>query len=422
MPFSLPLASPLAGSSSVMGMDDSVVERYRDLAIKLLPRGRGLTKRVETALGAMLTAVAVEYARLNDRLSDLLMEAFPGTATEKLTEWEKAVGLPNACTALLTDLVDRRNAVLAQFHTGLGQHSSDFQSIATTLGYPIGMVTYDVWRCGKTAIGRPIRGHEWFFAAQVNYEKQADTTDAVLECSLEAHAHAHTQLNFAGWDSTTVDILPTLRHHYVAGEFVVVSDEITEWTNRESANHWDTSTDFPIVGSAEGWSTLNLESDTDILHIEGPTHSASGSVDANTLIAERDFHLFMVVQMDVNDATHNLLADSGGDFVLRTQPDGAGHHEAELVYGSTTLNAPMTFGQPTLITVGASATTVSLGVNGNPVFTGSSATSSVTGNQVLKLGDGFRGQVFEIVSSDNDEFGFIAAAVNASLKSKYGIQ
>jgi len=415
------------------GTSEALISQYQDQALKLLPPGRGITKALEiggvlTNVGKFLKAFAVEFARVHERGADLYRESFPGdaTAVDLLMDWETFVGLPNECTAYLTTEADRQDAILKRFAVSEGQSEADFKAIALDIGYTIDVARYEVWRCGKTPISKPIRHTPWLFASQMSYETTGTTQDAVLECTLDEHKHLYTHINYNGWTEAATAGLTNLRHHYVHGEFVESGGEITTWTNRVTpANSWDTGgPDLPVATQVFGWNGCGLYVSPDDKEISGLDHSAPGSTDANTLLQEDDFQCWIVFYMEELVVGGIILTD-GTDITVAVDNDGSGGYECNFTYGATTLTEPIALAHPCMVTIGADAGTAYLRTNDRTGVSGAHA-ASVTGDQGLTLGDtttGFRGVIFEMVSADYTGTYVQAdvAATTAYLMNKYNL-
>jgi uncharacterized protein YmfQ (DUF2313 family) len=138
--------------------DATLIERYRDQFLKLLPPGSAMSRRLDSCITEWSIAFAVEFARIHEAVDTLYQESFPGAATDTadtglLADWETLCGLPDACTYLLTAEADRQAAVMTKFAVDEGQSRADFQSIASNYGYAIDIGLYETSRCGVMRCG-----------------------------------------------------------------------------------------------------------------------------------------------------------------------------------------------------------------------------------------------------------------------------
>lgn len=146
----------------------------------------------------MLEALAVEPARVAERVRDLLVEAFPGTTVELIDEWEEALGLPDDCVAP-TLYADRIAAIVARFVGTSGHSEADYIELAESLGYEGALVTFarvDAFKSGRSKAGDKLwNNHQWTVTISVG--GSGDTVrDALLECVFNARRRAHTEFLF----------------------------------------------------------------------------------------------------------------------------------------------------------------------------------------------------------------------------------
>ena len=89
---------------------------YLRMLQHLLPQGQAWTRAPGAVLTAVLQASADELERLDMAMRLLLMEILPTSAIAGLEDWERVLGLPDACLPAGTTLQERRSAVLAKLH------------------------------------------------------------------------------------------------------------------------------------------------------------------------------------------------------------------------------------------------------------------------------------------------------------------
>lgn len=103
----------------------------------LLPCGLVWTRMVGGRMHQLLSGLAGEFARVDQRLIDLREEADPRTAVELLPEWERLAGLPDACDVQADSSIGYRRAVLiAKLLATGGASRPYFLGLAAALGYP----------------------------------------------------------------------------------------------------------------------------------------------------------------------------------------------------------------------------------------------------------------------------------------------
>lgn len=201
---------------------------YLSLLYDLLPRGQAWIRNTQSMLSRILGVAAAELARVHSRALDLLDEADPRTASEMLTDWERATGLPDTCSAVSTTIQERRMAVHQKWISRGGQSNHYWHDLAARLGYKIEITEHRPFICGASECGGGIYEYPfsniligltddltirfiwrilvkgprvtWFQcgASECGIDPLAKITVAAdLECQIRKLMPAHTQLIFA---------------------------------------------------------------------------------------------------------------------------------------------------------------------------------------------------------------------------------
>ena len=399
---------------------ESLVERYRDQIQKLYPPGAAMSRSLTSYLTEWAMALAVEFARVHERVDDLYAESWAGTASELLPDWEELVGLPNNCTYQLVSDAQRQAAVIARLNTPYGQSTADFLAIM----YNASGGTYDelaiepgwTFRTGITAIGgHAMHSDEWLFGVRMIFPNGATTTaDEIIQCTLREHAHAHVHVDFTTWSTIDIDALSGLSHHYLPDQFVETT-YITEWTNRITAASWAHNSGTPISVLDHGWTAFK----PNVGSLGGLYHSASGSVGNDTLLIEKDFSLVMVLSCNRNPTAAEIpiLTDSA-DITIEIETTDSSTAGIKFTYGTAFLKRTIpTDGSLFAVACDAGATQMGIQINNGTRYNTNHATVAVTGDQELILGDGWGVKVYEMIACDNDS----VATVMSGLVTKYGI-
>jgi uncharacterized protein YmfQ (DUF2313 family) len=198
--------APTAQAGALCGMTPA---DYLAVLGDLLPRGAAWPRDPETVLMRFFGAAADEWARIHGRDCALIAEAYPCGSHELLAEWERVLGLPDAC---LEDLAAteamRQAAVCAKLGEVGGQSISYFVTLAARWGFTVSITD-----------GPPLAPHHWTIT--VSSKPVAHVTvgcwrigeprctlleQEVLECIIRRAAPAHTVPDFSyrlqrrGWD------------------------------------------------------------------------------------------------------------------------------------------------------------------------------------------------------------------------------
>lgn len=185
------------------------VEEYTALLKSLLPPGQAFPREAGTNLERLLAGAAVEFSRMEARADALAREVNPLETAELLTDWERAAGLPDRCSAELeTTLQGRRAAVVAKLASVGGQSIAYFIEVAATLGFEITITNYRPFEAGRSVAGDSLTNGDWVFAWRVNAPEVTVTSfraglsaageplrvwgNGVLECKLTSLSPAHT--------------------------------------------------------------------------------------------------------------------------------------------------------------------------------------------------------------------------------------
>lgn len=190
--------------------------RYRDLILRLLPRGFAWRREAEKNTYKLVAALAEELFRVDGRGMNMLDERDPRTTLELITDWERFFGLPGSCGELSPTLEGRRGDVLARLNSLGGQSKAYFRQVAANAGYEITIEEFAPFYAGDLA-GQPVYGYEWahvwlvrasgveIVPFQVGIHGVGDplrefSLDS-LECLINELKPAHTRVVFAFEDN-----------------------------------------------------------------------------------------------------------------------------------------------------------------------------------------------------------------------------
>ena len=131
---------------------------YHAQLVELQPPGTALPRDAGSIWQRILGAAAEEPARVDARVQDLLREFDPREALELLPDFERAFGLPDACSRPAETLQERRAAVHEKM-TGQGrQDRAYYMALAIKLGYAITITEYRPFICGLSRCGDVLNG------------------------------------------------------------------------------------------------------------------------------------------------------------------------------------------------------------------------------------------------------------------------
>lgn len=188
---------------------------YHAQLLALLPSGPAWPRSPDSWLGRLLAAWADEFARVENRVEQLLTEYDPRSAYELIGEWEAALGLPDPCTAAATTLSARQANVWRKLAFAAGQKPAFYIALAASIGVEIEIHEFDPdvddfapSLAAEVAAGR--WRHIWrvhvlnagdirFFRMNDPFGGRFVEGDAALdvECIISAAAPAHTRVIFS---------------------------------------------------------------------------------------------------------------------------------------------------------------------------------------------------------------------------------
>ncbi|WP_131753604.1 YmfQ family protein [Burkholderia vietnamiensis] len=168
----------------------------------LLPRGLVWPRDPNATQTAVLSGFTPTLQRLTDAASALLVDAFPATSVNLLTEWESTLGLPDPCAGESPTIAKRQAQVVMRLANSGGQSIPFFYKQAELIGCSIIIEVHAPFAAGSSGMGDPIGGTEWanVWTVWLPFNDTPGAAqywgNAVLECEFETWAPAHTVLQF----------------------------------------------------------------------------------------------------------------------------------------------------------------------------------------------------------------------------------
>lgn len=198
---------------------------YLAMLQHLLPQGRAWTRALGGRLTGLLLACGDELGRVDGSGHLLMDEANPLTTLAALEDWERVLGLPDACTPAGSSLQERRAMVIARLNDLGRQDIAYYRELAASLGYDVDIEEFSPFICGVSECGGPdMLGPEetryWWnitvygprltyfrCGESAPYERLGDWRAAEdLECIVRRDHLAHDLVTFTylEWDRETI--------------------------------------------------------------------------------------------------------------------------------------------------------------------------------------------------------------------------
>lgn len=192
--------------------DVAPVEDYLAQIQALLPEGRAWPRDPDATVTRLLAAVAGGFARLDTHAGGLLDDVRPGAGVHHLTDWERVLGLPDACATSPGSLRERRGRVVEKMTSVARTVPERYVAIAAALGYEAEVIEHD--QTAATALsGLDTAGGKWRYVWWLRVDTEGRTryldalssaadplrsaqSDAEVECRVRAAAPAHTHPAF----------------------------------------------------------------------------------------------------------------------------------------------------------------------------------------------------------------------------------
>ncbi|MGS1116864.1 YmfQ family protein [Castellaniella sp. UC4442_H9] len=187
---------------------------YRSQLRALMPPGPAWDPDIYPVPTMVSDAAAAELARVDARANALLTEMFPGTIRELLADWERVMGLPDACLGATAAPGERLTEVVRRFAEVGRQDVAYFEAVAARLGYPDARI--EEWRTPRMGrsrfgaarfgdwgaqfvwtmhMGARLPGGARFGASRFGERFGANPND-IVECVVRRYAPAHTIVFF----------------------------------------------------------------------------------------------------------------------------------------------------------------------------------------------------------------------------------
>ncbi|XTZ39584.1 YmfQ family protein [Salmonella enterica] len=180
----------------------------------LLPTGRAWPRAKQTVQAAVLRALGSSLQRSDNDAVNLIIGAFPSTATAMLSEWESTLGLPDDCAIGEIDgISDRQRAVVSRLISTGGLNRDYYIRVAAALGYTITITQFRPAMSGMSMYGDALNGDEWPFTWRINAPETtikyalagsaycgdplASWGNKQLECAINKIAPSHLNLIFS---------------------------------------------------------------------------------------------------------------------------------------------------------------------------------------------------------------------------------
>lgn len=171
----------------------------------LLPPGRAWPRDPDSWLSRMLSALALEFARVDGRALGLLDEADPQTALELLPDWERVAGLPDPCIPVPIVIRERQIAVTQKIAGLGGQTPQFFIDLSARVGLRAEVEEFAPFAAGDLA-GAELCSEAWRHAFGLRFFGAATPDEFGLEMT-EFRAGSVAGERLRTWGSSNIECL-----------------------------------------------------------------------------------------------------------------------------------------------------------------------------------------------------------------------
>ncbi|WEK32932.1 MAG: DUF2313 domain-containing protein [Candidatus Pseudomonas phytovorans] len=192
--------------------------------LSLLPRGRVWPKELTSVQAQASGCYAPTFERISDTAVALLVDAFPGTTTDLLTEWEATLGLPDACTAPGSQtFVERQEAVADKISASGGPQRPYFIQIAARLRLSMTINEYETLTVSNGLVGSFLYGDGWPWSWLADLPVAAYGTVAAntLNCRLQTESPEYTDVVLGFGQEVVTDIFNKVDQLFNAVHYVI---------------------------------------------------------------------------------------------------------------------------------------------------------------------------------------------------------
>lgn len=197
---------------------------FTSALLGLLPRGRVWPKEISSVQAQAASCFAPTFQRISDTAVDLIADAFPGTTSDLLSEWELTLGLPDACTVPGSQTIaERQRAVAEKISAAGGPQRSYYLQMATQLGLSAIIDEFQEACVGPTSVGDFLYGDGWTWSWVVSIDPDYYGTlpAATLNCRLGLEAPEYTDVVLSFGKDVVENLTSTVDQlfnaiHYVA--------------------------------------------------------------------------------------------------------------------------------------------------------------------------------------------------------------
>ena len=137
----------------------SKLQKYKQLLINLLPKGRLWNPKEQPVFSALLESTAKELCRVDDRAVQMLLEVDPRTLDETQDQWGVLLGIPDECTPEGQTLLEfREQAILKLTNIG-GLSKTYYEFIGEQLGFDTTVFNWLNFVAGRARAGDPLTNY-----------------------------------------------------------------------------------------------------------------------------------------------------------------------------------------------------------------------------------------------------------------------
>lgn len=165
---------------------------YKEQLQALLPQGAAWSRDPKANLTKLLSGFAAEYARIDQRSSELINEVLPSNTSEMLTDWERVLDIFSDENL---SPEQRQQKIIEKLNQRGEQSKSFFIALAASVGFQISITEFTPFRVGIKHIGEALTNGEWVFCWEIAINESGSNYNSLIDL-ITRYKPTHTKVSF----------------------------------------------------------------------------------------------------------------------------------------------------------------------------------------------------------------------------------
>jgi uncharacterized protein YmfQ (DUF2313 family) len=167
---------------------------FESLVRDLYPNGRAWSTAPASVTAGVLRAIAAAIVEVELQVDRFQTDTNPARTIDLVSEWERALGLPDPCLGSNQNMETRRASITSRLAGNAGVSTPEVLAMFAALGYTVTLLHFSPLKAGSALAGHFVYGIAWQYVLGIQYLGSADR--ALLECALGHRLPAQVVLVF----------------------------------------------------------------------------------------------------------------------------------------------------------------------------------------------------------------------------------